>query len=180
MSQRCLWTKKMLIWLCTLYIPCHKLSLIHIYVYKRQVLRIPSSRERSVFLYWWCDEPVLPAIGTLAFAQRSGAMKAPVAVSYTHLDVYKRQLQRMPRQSTRAKWCSPSAHPTTVLRSISVEKAIWHPCPPHRLAFKMCIRDSFGTLAVDLGCFPFDNDIYLTLSDSQASILWHSEFDKLR
>ena len=30
------------------------------------------------------------------------------------------------------------------------------------------------------GCFPFDNDIYLTLSDSQASILWHSEFDKLR
>ena len=24
MSQRCLWTKKMLIWLCTLYIPCHK------------------------------------------------------------------------------------------------------------------------------------------------------------
>ena len=33
----------------------------------------------------------------------------------------------MPRQSTRAKWCSPSAHPTTVLRSISAEKAIWPP-----------------------------------------------------
>ena len=25
--------------------------------------------------------------------------------------------------------------PTTVLHSISAEKAIWHPCPPHRLAF---------------------------------------------
>ena len=24
LSQRCLWTKKMLIWLCTLYILCHK------------------------------------------------------------------------------------------------------------------------------------------------------------
>ena len=46
-----------------------------------------------------------------------------------------RTLQRMPRQSTRVKWCSPSVHPTTVLHSISAEKAIWHPCPPYRLAF---------------------------------------------
>ena len=38
-----------------------------------------------------------------------------------------RTLRRMPRQSTRAKWCSPSVHPTTVLRSISAEKAIWPP-----------------------------------------------------
>ena len=29
----------------------------------------------------------------------------------------------------------PSVHPTTVLHNISAEKAIWHPCPPHRLAF---------------------------------------------
>ena len=37
---------------------------------------------------------------------------------------------------------------------------------------EMCIRDrpNFGTLAVDLGCFPFDNDIYLTLSDSQRCV----------
>ncbi len=46
-----------------------------------------------------------------------------------------RTLRRMPRQSTRVKWCSPSARPTTVLHHISAEKAIWHPCPPHRLAF---------------------------------------------
>ena len=46
------------------------------------------------------------------------------------------------------------------------------PSPPKEL--------STGTLAVDLGCFPFDNDIYLTLSDSQASILWHSEFDRVQ
>ena len=29
----------------------------------------------------------------------------------------------------------PSVHPTTVLHNISAEKAIWPPCPPHRLAF---------------------------------------------
>ena len=28
----------------------------------------------------------------------------------------------------------------------------------------------FGTLAVDLGCFPFDNETYLTLSDSHKTI----------
>ena len=50
-------------------------------------------------------------------------------------EVWQRTLQRMPRQSTRVKWCSPSVHPTTVLHNISAEKAIWHPCPPHRLAF---------------------------------------------
>ena len=37
-------------------------------------------RERSVSLCWGCDEPVPPAIGKLAFAQRSGAMKAPVGL----------------------------------------------------------------------------------------------------
>ena len=28
----------------------------------------------------------------------------------------------------------------------------------------------FGTLVVDLGCFPFDNETYLTLSDSRSSL----------
>ena len=31
-------------------------------------------------IYWWYDGPVPPAIGKLAFAQRSGAMKAPVGL----------------------------------------------------------------------------------------------------
>ena len=38
----------------------------------------------------------------------------------------------------------------------------------------------FGTLAVDLGCFPFDNGTYLSLSDSREPIIRHSEFNKLR
>ena len=37
-----------------------------------------------------------------------------------------------------------------------------------------------GTLAVDLGFFPFDNGTYLSLSDSHESIIHHSEFNKLR
>ena len=35
----------------------------------------------------------------------------------------------------------------------------------------------FGTLAVDLGCFPFDYPTYLVQSDSRTSSAWHSEFD---
>ena len=35
----------------------------------------------------------------------------------------------------------------------------------------------FGTLAVDLGCFPFDYPTYLVQSDSHTSSAWHSEFD---
>ena len=38
----------------------------------------------------------------------------------------------------------------------------------------------FGTLAVDLGCFPFDYGTYLSQSDSHTPIIRHSEFDKLR
>ena len=38
----------------------------------------------------------------------------------------------------------------------------------------------FGTLVVDLGCFRFDNETYLTLSDSLVTIIWYSEFDKVR
>ena len=50
---------------------------------------------------------------------------------------------------------------------------------------RMSKRGRTVTLAVvlvgnDPASCAFDNDIYLTLSDSQASILWHSEFDKLR
>ena len=37
-------------------------------------------------------------------------------------------------------------------------------------------RQDFGTLAVDLGCFPFDNDIYLTLSDSQEMCIRDSRY----
>ena len=37
-----------------------------------------------------------------------------------------------------------------------------------------------GTLAVGLGCFPFDYETYLTQSDSRETIIRHSEFDKLR
>ena len=38
----------------------------------------------------------------------------------------------------------------------------------------------FGTLAVGLGCFPFDNGTYLSLSDSAESIIRHSQFVKVR
>ena len=31
-----------------------------------------------------------------------------------------------------------------------------------------------------LGCFPFDNETYLTLSDSHETILRHSEFDRVQ
>ena len=31
-----------------------------------------------------------------------------------------------------------------------------------------------------VGCFPFDNETYLTLSDSRTSIIWHSEFDRVQ
>ena len=31
-----------------------------------------------------------------------------------------------------------------------------------------------------LGCFPFDNETYLTLSDSRTSIIRHSEFDRVQ
>ena len=50
------------------------------YRQQRYVQQGVPRRERSVSLYWWCDEPVPPAIGKLAFAQRSGAMKAPVGL----------------------------------------------------------------------------------------------------
>ena len=51
-------------------LPCH---------FSKTVLRIPSKRELPVFRCLH-DEPVPPAIGKLAFAQRSGAMKAPVGL----------------------------------------------------------------------------------------------------
>jgi len=51
-------------------LPCH---------FSKTVLRIPSKRELPVFL-WLQYEPVPPAIGKLAFAKRSGAMKAPVGL----------------------------------------------------------------------------------------------------
>ena len=51
-------------------LPCH---------FSKTVLRIPSKRELPVFRCLH-DEPALPAIGKLAFAQRSGAMKAPVGL----------------------------------------------------------------------------------------------------
>ena len=41
------------------------------------------------------------------------------------------------------------------------------------------LRLNFGTLAVDLGCFRFDNETYLTLSDSLRTIDWYSKFDKV-
>jgi len=36
--------------------------------------------QQPLSLCWGHDEPALPAIGKLAFAQRSGAMKAPVGL----------------------------------------------------------------------------------------------------
>ena len=36
-----------------------------------------------------------------------------------------------------------------------------------------------GTLAVDLGCCPFDYPTYLVQSDSYGSPSWHSRFDNL-
>ena len=41
------------------------------------------------------------------------------------------------------------------------------------------LRLNFGTLAVGLGCFRFDNETYLTLSDSLLTVIWYSEFDKV-
>ena len=51
-------------------LPCH---------FSKTVLRIPSKWELPVFRCLH-DEPVSPAIGKLAFAQRSRAMKAPVGL----------------------------------------------------------------------------------------------------
>ena len=51
-------------------LPCH---------FSKTVLRIPSKRELPVFRCLH-DEPAPPAIGKLAFAQRSGATKAPVGL----------------------------------------------------------------------------------------------------
>ena len=39
---------------------------------------------------------------------------------------------------------------------------------------------TLGTLVVGLGCFPFDNGTYLSLSDSLLSIRWYSQFDRFR
>ena len=39
---------------------------------------------------------------------------------------------------------------------------------------------NFGTLVVGLGCFPFDNGTYLSLSDSDKSIIRYSQFVKVR
>ena len=49
--------------------------------------------------------------------------------------------------------------------------AVTHPFP---------LNSYFGTLVVDLGCFPFDYETYLTQSDSLQSNICHSEFIKLR
>ena len=38
----------------------------------------------------------------------------------------------------------------------------------------------FGTLAVGLGCFPFDRETYLTQSDSRRASVRHSQFDKVQ
>ena len=46
----------------------------------------------------------------------------------------------------------------------------------HRLPLNLY----FGTLAVDLGCFPFDDGTYLSPSDSIASNIRHSKFVKFR
>ena len=38
---------------------------------------------------------------------------------------------------------------------------------------------NLGTLVVDLGCFPFDYETYLTQSDSRKTSMRHSEFDRI-
>ena len=92
-------------------LPCH---------FSKTVLRIPSTRthpakshirqcyvqqgvprrERSVFLCLEYDEPVPPAIGKLAFAQRSGAMKAPVGLLSDRTVLRKQDGGALPRQVT--------------------------------------------------------------------------------
>ena len=69
-------------------LPCH---------FSKTVLRIPSKRELPVFL---CQryEPVPPAIGKLAFAQRSGAMKAPVGLLSDRTVLRKQDGGASPRQ----------------------------------------------------------------------------------
>ncbi len=77
----------------------------------------------------------------LTAAKNNGITRCEIAEILTHAAFYagwpkawaasawprksgQRTLQRMPRQSTRVKWCSPSARQTTVLHHISAEKAI--------------------------------------------------------
>ena len=55
--------------------------------------------------------------------------------------------------------------------NILVVCAIQHPFP---------LNAHFGTLIVGLGCFPLDNETYLTLSDSRSSIIRYSKFDRVR
>ena len=43
------------------------------------------TRGNFLFFIFLQDEPVLPAIGKLAFAQRSAAMKAPVGLLSTRI-----------------------------------------------------------------------------------------------
>ena len=58
----------------------------------------------------------------------------------------------------------------THLANILVVYAIAHPFP---------LNTHFGTLAVDLGCFPFDDGSYNSPSDSTASSVRYSQFDRV-
>ena len=71
-----------------------------VHIRQRYVQQGVPRRERSVFLCWWCDEPVPPAIGKLAFAQRSGAMKAPVGLLSDRTVLRKQDGGASPRQVT--------------------------------------------------------------------------------
>ena len=63
-------------------------------MYKRQFLRSQPEQARNIFIrrYWYCD-------ATADIAKRYGIGESKVRVtpvSYTHLDVYKRQTIKLP------------------------------------------------------------------------------------